>query len=53
MNYDNFSRWITYQVIPNLLPNSVVVVDNVSYHSTVHNKSPGKYGLVAGEQMTG
>jgi hypothetical protein len=53
MNYDNFSRWITHQVIPNLPPNSVVVVDNVSYHSTVHNKPPGKYGLVAGEQMSG
>jgi transposase len=43
MNYDNFSQWITHQVIPNLPPNSVVVMDSAPYHSTVYNKPPGKY----------
>jgi hypothetical protein len=42
MNYDDFFQWITHKVIPNLPPNSVVVMDNVPYHSTVHNKPPGK-----------
>jgi hypothetical protein len=41
MNYDNFSRWITHQAIPNLPPNSVVVMDNAPYQST--NKPPAKY----------
>jgi hypothetical protein len=53
MNYDNFSQWITHQIIPNLSPNSVVVLDNVPYHSTAHNKPPGKYRLVAGKRMFG
>jgi ADP-glucose pyrophosphorylase len=33
----------THQVIPNLLPNSVVAMDNAPYHSTEHNKPPDKY----------
>jgi hypothetical protein len=33
----------THQVIPNLPPSSVVVMDNAPYHSTVHNKPPEKY----------
>jgi hypothetical protein len=43
MNCDKFSRWITQQFIPKLPPNSVVVMDNAPYHSTMHNKTRGKY----------
>jgi transposase len=43
MNYDIFSRWTTHQVIPNLPPNSVVVMDSAPYHSKVHNRPPGKF----------
>jgi transposase len=41
-NYDSFSQWITHQVILNLPPNNVVVVDSAPYNSTLHNKPPGK-----------
>lgn len=40
MNRENFEKWITTQVIPNLQPNSVLVVDNASYHNTLIDKAP-------------
>lgn len=40
MNRENFEKWITTQVIPNLEPNSVLVVDNASYHNTLIDKAP-------------
>ncbi|CAF4878539.1 uncharacterized protein LOC125061772 [Pieris napi] len=40
MNYDNYSRWIQTQLIPNLQPNSVVVVDNAPYHNSIQNPAP-------------
>jgi hypothetical protein len=33
MNGDYFLKWVTEQLLPNLSPNSVVVMDNASYHS--------------------
>ncbi|KAF2885507.1 hypothetical protein ILUMI_20657 [Ignelater luminosus] len=33
MNYENFSKWLETQVLPNLPPRSVLVVDNASYHN--------------------
>ncbi|XP_047543096.1 uncharacterized protein LOC125075400 [Vanessa atalanta] len=40
MNYENYSKWLTSQLIPNLPPRSVVVVDNASYHNTQYNLAP-------------
>ena len=28
-----FEKWFTEQLLPNILPNSVIVMDNASYHS--------------------
>jgi hypothetical protein len=40
MNGDNYSRWVITQLIPNLPPNSVVVIDNAPYHNKQSNKAP-------------
>lgn len=40
MNFLNFSKWFREQYLPNLPPNSVIVVDNASYHNVQHNKAP-------------
>ena len=40
MNFDNFRRWLESQLIPNLPPNSVVVLDNASYHSKQEDRCP-------------
>lgn len=40
MNYDNFSKWVFNKLIPNLPPNSVIVLDNAQYHNTQENKKP-------------
>jgi hypothetical protein len=34
MNWSNFEKWVTTQLIPNLPPKSVLVVDNALYHNT-------------------
>jgi hypothetical protein len=33
MNFTNYEKWLKTQLIPNLLNNSVLVVDNASYHN--------------------
>jgi hypothetical protein len=43
MNYEKSSHWLTHQVIPNLPPNSRVVMDNAPYHGRTHNEPSGKY----------
>lgn len=40
MNTENYTKWLQTQLIPNLEPNSVVVVDNAAYHNTLHNPAP-------------
>ena len=40
MNSENFTHWLQTQLIPNLPPNSVLVVDNASYHNTQDDKRP-------------
>ena len=35
-----FEKWFIEQLLPNLSPNSVIVMDNASYHSRLHNKVP-------------
>ncbi|XP_055944327.1 uncharacterized protein LOC129975298 [Argiope bruennichi] len=43
MNYKNFKKWGLEKLLPNLQPNSVVRMDNASYHTTVENPTPTKY----------
>lgn len=33
MNHHNFIKWVETQLIPNLPPKSVLVVDNAAYHN--------------------
>lgn len=40
MNSENFCTWITKQLIPNLPSESVVVVDNASYHNWLQDPPP-------------
>lgn len=40
MNYDNYKKWVTEKLIPNVLPKSVVVIDNAPYHNIQINKIP-------------
>lgn len=40
MNAENYTKWLQTQLIPNLKPNSVVVVDNASYHNSLENPAP-------------
>ncbi|XP_063623022.1 uncharacterized protein LOC134795119 [Cydia splendana] len=40
MNKDNFKKWVTEKLIPNLDKNSCVVMDNARYHSFQVNKAP-------------
>lgn len=40
MNFDNYEKWIRCQLLPNLPPNSVVVVDNASYHNKQSDPAP-------------
>lgn len=40
MNYENYEKWLKNQLIPNIPPNSVVVVDNASYHNKQYDLAP-------------
>lgn len=40
MTADLFEKWLKEQLLPNLQPNSVIVMDNASYHSRILNKIP-------------
>ncbi len=35
MNYDNFSKWFTTQLIPNIPKNSIIIMDNAKYHNVL------------------
>ncbi|CAK1602928.1 unnamed protein product [Parnassius mnemosyne] len=37
MNYVNYEKWLKTQLVPNLPPRSVVIVDNASYHNKEYN----------------
>lgn len=39
MNHENFMRWVRTQLLPNLPPSSVLVVDNASYHNVKIEKT--------------
>ena len=40
MNGNKFETWLTEQLIPNLKPRSVVVLDNAPYHTVIEEKCP-------------
>ena len=42
MNWENFSRWFECQLLPNIEPESIVVLDNARYHNVLENVVPGK-----------
>jgi len=33
MNYDNFSKWFTEQLLPNIPDKSIIIMDNAKYHN--------------------
>lgn len=39
-NKDNFKKWVTERLLPNLDDNSCVVMDNTKYHTYQINKAP-------------
>ncbi|XP_068081808.1 uncharacterized protein [Anabrus simplex] len=45
MNAENFEKWIREKLLPNLPKNSVIVLDNASYHCVQQNKPPTKYAV--------
>ena len=40
MNKTNFMKWLKEKLIPNLPPNSLIVMDNAPYHTVTVNKAP-------------
>lgn len=40
MNNENYEKWLRNQLIPNLAPHSVLVVDNAAYHNKYVEKPP-------------
>ncbi|XP_045167719.2 uncharacterized protein LOC123531006 [Mercenaria mercenaria] len=47
MNSENIQKLLTKQLIPNLLANSVVVIDNAPYHNVQENRCPSQSTLKA------
>lgn len=40
MNFENYEKWVKLKLIPNLQPNSVVIIDNAPYHNKQENPAP-------------
>ena len=40
MNFENFKKWLQEKLLPNLQPNSVIVLDNAAYHNVQQDKCP-------------
>lgn len=40
MNTTNYTQWVKNQLLPNLSPNTVLVIDNARYHNTQISKAP-------------
>lgn len=40
MNFENFMKWFSEKLIPNLPEKSVIVIDNAPYHNVVLDKPP-------------
>lgn len=39
MDWDNFSRWFIEKLLPNIQKNSIIIMDNASYHNTIEENS--------------
>lgn len=39
MDWSNFSRWFTEQLLPNIPGNSIIIMDNASYHNAIEETS--------------
>jgi transposase len=35
MNWENFSKWFTTQLLPNIPPKSIIILDNAKYHNVL------------------
>lgn len=51
MDYNNFSKWVSECLLPNLPNNSVIVLDNASYHNKQEDKKPNSSFLKADIQQ--
>lgn len=40
MTFDNYEKWVKEKLLPNLPPQSVVVIDNAPYHNVQVEKVP-------------
>lgn len=40
MNTELFTKWVEENLIPNLEPNTIVILDNASYHNAMVNRLP-------------
>lgn len=40
MNHKNYMKWLKEKLVPNLAPNSVLVIDNASYHNVTVEPNP-------------
>lgn len=42
MNHNCFKNWFTCNLLPNIPPGSLIIMDNAPYHSKVLNKAPNQ-----------
>jgi len=42
MNWENFSKWFKTQLLPNIPPESIVILDNAKYHNVLEDVIPNK-----------
>jgi hypothetical protein len=40
MDINNYVHWLKTQLIPNLLPNFILITENASYHNMLRDKLP-------------
>lgn len=40
MDSQAFKRWFQWQLLPNIPPRSLIIMDNAPYHNMEHNKTP-------------
>jgi len=44
MNWENFSKWFLFQLVPNIEPGSIIILDNAKYHNVlVEDSFPSRY----------
>jgi len=42
MNWDNFSKWFETQLMPNIPPKSMIILDNAKYRNVLKTSTPNK-----------